>query len=268
MPRIWEQGLVATFSVPGYKDMILEHYAAFQRPGVEIEVHGVRDDAGARARAISGRAVNYAYLQHLHDHQILKNVRRAEQEGFDAVVIGAIQDPALQIAKSIVDIPVLGYGEVSMHVACLVGERFSVMAINPAIEQVLSRQIRDRGLTSRAAPTSYLECGYTDLEAAVAGEPAAFLQAFERAALTAINDHGADVLIPGQTIITELLWKAGITSVEGAVVLDPRVALLHTVDMLLDLKKAGAMISRRGFFWTTPPKELFDDVLDYYEDAE
>ncbi len=31
--RIWEQGLVATYSMPGYKALIEEHYRAFQRPG-------------------------------------------------------------------------------------------------------------------------------------------------------------------------------------------------------------------------------------------
>ena len=112
--RIWEQGLVATYSLPGYKEFILEHYAAYQRPGTEIEIHGVRDEASATSARIAGRAVNYAYLHRFHDTQIIENVRRAEREGFDAVIIGVLQDPGLAEARTVVDIPVIGYGEVSM----------------------------------------------------------------------------------------------------------------------------------------------------------
>src|SRR5687768_498307 len=115
--RIWEQGLVATYSLPGYKEFILEHYAAYQRADTEITVHGVRDDVSAAAAKIAGRAVNYAYLHRFHDAQIIENVRRAELEGFDAVIIGVLQDSGLKEARSVVDIPVVGYGEVSMLTA-------------------------------------------------------------------------------------------------------------------------------------------------------
>ena len=30
--RLWEQGLVATYTLPGYKELIHEHYDAFRRP--------------------------------------------------------------------------------------------------------------------------------------------------------------------------------------------------------------------------------------------
>ena len=52
--RVWEQGLVATYSLPGYKELILEHYAAFKRPDTVIEVHGVRDVANAASARIAG----------------------------------------------------------------------------------------------------------------------------------------------------------------------------------------------------------------------
>jgi len=48
-----------------------------------------------------------------------------------------------------------------------------------------------------------------------------------------------DVLLPGQTIIAELLWKSGVTELDGAVVLDPRLPLLRTAEMLVDLRRAG-----------------------------
>jgi allantoin racemase len=262
--RIWEQGLVATYSLPGYKELILEHYAAYQRPGTEIVVHGVRDAASEAAARIAGRAVNYAYLHRFHDTQIIENVRRAEREGFDAVIIGVLQDSGLKEARSVVDIPVLGYGEVSMLTACMHGSRFTFVCINPDMDPLVRAMIRDQGLESRAAPTAYLDCGYQDLSDAVAGKPQRFLAAFKAAARKAMSEHGVDVLLPGQTIIAELLWREGIREMDGALVLDPRLPLLRMAEMLIDMRRAGLGVSRRGFYWAKPPFELEQAVRAFY----
>lgn len=263
--RVWEQGLVATYSLPGYKGLVEAHYRAFQRPGTVVEVHGVKDETGEAASRIAGRAVNYAYLHRMHDNQILKNVLRAEREGFDAVLIGVLQDPGLREARSIVDIPVLGYGEVSMLTACMLGERFSFLCINSQMDALLRQMIRERGLETRATGTTYLDCGYEDLEAAVQGRSTRFLEAFESAAKRAVA-AGADVLLPGQTIIAELLWKAGITRFDDAVVLDPRLPMLRMAEMMVELRKVGMGASRRGFYWAKPPAELMAEMNRFYGD--
>lgn len=262
--RIWEQGLVATYSLPGYRELILEHYAAFQRPGTVIEIHGTRDDASETAARIAGRAVNHAYLHRFHDTQILENVRRAEREGFDAVIIGVLQDSALREARSIVDIPVLGYGEVSMLTACMHGSRFAFVGINPDMDPLVEEMIRYQGLQTRAAPTAYMECGYDDLSAAVQGRPERFLAAFDAAARKAMRDHRVDVLLPGQTIIAELLWRAGVKRIDEALVLDPRLPLLRMAEMLVDMRRGGFGVSRRGFYWAKPAPALDAGVKDFY----
>ncbi len=263
--RIWEQGLVATYALPGYRELILEHYAAYQRPGTEIAVHGTRDDASSAAAQIAGRAVNYGYLHRFHDNQILDNVRRAAAEGYDAVILGVLQDPVLREARSIVPIPVLGYGETSMLTACMLGARFTFVCINAPMDPLVRRMIRDTGLESRAAPTAYMDCGYDDFRDAVAGRPQRVIDAFQAAGRKAIKDHGVDVLLPGQTIIAELLWKSGVTELDGAVVLDPRLPLLRTAEMLVDLRRAGIGISQRGYDWAQPPADLTAAVRRFYD---
>ena len=266
--RIWEQGLVATYSLPGYKELILQHYAQYQRVDTEIVIHGVRDDASPSAAKIAGRAVNYAYLHRFHDTQIIENVRRAEREGFDAVIIGVLQDSGLQVARSMVDIPVIGYGEISMLTAVMHGSRFAFVCINPDMDPLVQKMIHDLGLASRAAPTAYMDCGYPDLHDAVNGKPERFLTAFRDASKTAMRKHGVDVLLPGQTIIAELLWREGIRELDGALVLDPRLPLLRMAEMLVDMRKAGFGTSRRGFFWSRPPAELVQGVDDFYATPE
>jgi allantoin racemase len=266
--RIWEQGLVATYSLPGYKEMILEHYAQFQRADTEIVIHGVRDDPSAMAASIAGRAVNYAYLHRYHDTQIIENVRRAEREGFDAVIIGVLQDPGLQVARSVVDIPVIGYGEVSMLTAVMHGSRFAFVCINPDMDPLIRAMIREQGLETRAAPTAFMECGYPDLTDAVAGRPEVFLNAFKAASRKVMLEHGVDVLLPGQTIIAELLWREDMRELDGALILDPRLPLLRMAEMLVDMRKAGLGTSRRGFYWKKPPADLEQGVRDFYASPE
>jgi len=261
--RIWEQGLVATYSLPGYKELIAEHYRAFQRPDTVIEIHGVKDDVSETAAKIAGRAVNFAYLHRMHDNQILRNIIRAEKEGFDAVLIGVLQDPGLREARGIVDIPVLGYGEVSMLTALTLGERFSFLCINPQMEPLVAQMVRERGLEARAAPTTYMDCGYPDLRAAVQGDAKNFLAAFEKAAKQA-TQRGVDVLLPGQTIIAELLWKQGVTRFDEAVVLDPRLPMLRMAEMLVEMRKAGIGTARRGFYLARPPADLAAAVEQFY----
>ena len=72
------------------------------------------------------------------------------------------------------------------------------------------------------------------------------------------------VLLPGQTIVADLLWRAGIRALEGALVLDPRLPLLHMAEMLVDMRRAGYGVSRRGFYWARPPADLEQGVRDFY----
>ena len=86
--RFWEQGLVATYSLPGYKELIRRHYDGLGLVEVDLALHGVRDPEGSSATAIAGEAVKYASLHRQHELAVTENARKAEELGFDAVVIG------------------------------------------------------------------------------------------------------------------------------------------------------------------------------------
>lgn len=150
-----------------------------------------------------------------------------------------------------------------MLTACMLGERFSFVCINPQMEQLVRQTIRERGMEARAAPTTYMECGYEALYAGVQGDVEPFMRAFDVAARRAVKE-GVDVLLPGQTIIAELLWKAGITRIDEAVVLDPRLPMLRMAEMLVDMRKAGMGVCRRGFYWAKPPADLVEAMNQFY----
>ena len=61
------------------------------------------------------------------------------------------------------DIPVAGYGEAAMHVACMLGRRFSVVLFNPALRDLIEEEIARAGLAARAAPHALVAAEYGDV---------------------------------------------------------------------------------------------------------
>lgn len=55
--------------------------------------------------------------------EILRMVREAEREGYDAAIIWCAGDPALRAARELVDIPVIGPGEAMRVLSSMMGAR-------------------------------------------------------------------------------------------------------------------------------------------------
>src|SRR5262249_45794529 len=81
------------------------------KTAVVISIHGLSPH-----RAI---AEQYRYLEFLDTAEVMDNGLRAEKEGYDAFVLGNIFDPGLHELRELLNIPVLGLCESSVHVACL-----------------------------------------------------------------------------------------------------------------------------------------------------
>jgi allantoin racemase len=80
---------------------------------------------------------------------ILERVVLSEKEGADAVLIWGGHDPSLISSRSLVDIPVIGPGSASMHIAAFLADYFSLIVQLPEVEQLAWRQIRDYRLEQK-----------------------------------------------------------------------------------------------------------------------
>ena len=65
-------------------------------------------------------------MWHLTRNEIVETVIQAEKDGYDAVVVLCNMDIGVPEARSMVDIPVLGPGEVTMTYATLLGAKFGI----------------------------------------------------------------------------------------------------------------------------------------------
>jgi len=59
--------------------------------------------------------------------EVMKKAKALEEEGFDAIVNACVLGPGSPQAAQVVDIPVLDPGEVAMHVASMLGHKFSLL---------------------------------------------------------------------------------------------------------------------------------------------
>jgi allantoin racemase len=177
----------------------------------------------------------------------LELVKQAEKAGYDAVVLACFSDPGLEAAREAVSIPVVGIEESTLHMAAMLGHKFSIMTSR--CQRVPSRMehVVRLGLESRLASVRPLEMSVLEMDA----EPERAKARIMEVAGAAVQQDGAEVIILG---CAGLAGYAGDIERElGVVVLDPTPIALKTAELLVSL---GLRHSKHGLY-ATPPAKLF-----------
>ena len=109
-------------------------------------------------------SIESSYDETLAAYHMMPLVKRANDEKYDAIVIACFSDPGLDSAKEISDIPVIGIEEATLHIASMLGHKFSVMT-------GMSRRIPTRewhavlrGVTSTYASSPALDMSVLEMD--------------------------------------------------------------------------------------------------------
>lgn len=165
--------------------------------------------------------------------------------GHDAVVIAAFGDPGVAGIREALDIPVVGMTEAALASACLLGRRFSIVAISRRITAWYREAVEANGLIGRLASLRALDEPLRDI-AAVQSDHAARLKALCAAA---VEEDGADVIILGGAPLAGLARTiAGQIAVP---VVDGVSSAVRHAETLAALKPGAA---RAGSFAPPPTK--------------
>ena len=97
-----------------------EMLSAYAWPGTEISVDCIPGGP---------ESIESAYDEVLASPYVVEMSLQAEKEGFDAVIVYCGSDPAVDAAREVVDIPVIGPGKASKLVASDLGYKFSVLTV-------------------------------------------------------------------------------------------------------------------------------------------
>lgn len=116
----------------------------------------------------------------------------AERAGtFDGLIVAAFGDPGLAGIKELFDVPVVGMTEAALASACLLGQRFSIIAISHRIEAWYRECVAANGLASRLASIRSLQSPLRDIGSVQQDHT----HALEDMSLRAVREDGADVII-------------------------------------------------------------------------
>lgn len=116
----------------------------------------------------------------------------AERAGqYDGIVIDAFGDPGLLGIKELVDVPVVGMTEAALASACLLGQRFSIIAISSRIKAWYLETVERSHLSTRLASIRSLN----DTLQNVGTVQVDHLARLKELALQAVTEDGADVII-------------------------------------------------------------------------
>ncbi|WP_433234469.1 aspartate/glutamate racemase family protein [Actinomadura nitritigenes] len=259
--RIWHQSFTVLDDVPHYRDALARHLRSQAAPGTEIDFHGMR--AGTYPSDYPGTHIGYAYLAGLHKEQFAHAALRAQDEGYDAFLIATIPDTAYEEVRTIVDIPVIAFGQTSVLMAGTLGDRVGIVNFIAALEPQLRRNMRDYRLGRLVGPIVQVETEFADVMAAYA-DPEPLLDAFTRAAREAIAD-GANVIVPGEGPLNVFLADQGVSRVDDVPVLDSLGTCVRVAELrAAQYRATGLAPARTGFYGARPPRPLIDAARDFY----
>lgn len=261
MLKIWHQSLTSIEHVPAYRDAVITHIQKVARPDVEVVLHGMASET--YPSDYPGHFITYSYLQNLHKEQFIRNALIAESAGYDCMFIGTIPDVGLLEARTLVDIPVIGYGQASFHIASMLGDRIGIVNFLEPLAVQLRSNAERYGLGGKLGPIVQTSIGFYDVLAGFEN-PQRVIDSFIASAEEAIA-LGADVIVPGEGPLNVFLAAHGISRIGDVPVVDSFAAGIKMCESLTDLKlNSGVTMTRKGFFNAKPPEEAVKKLRAFY----
>jgi allantoin racemase len=177
----------------------------------------------------------------------LELVKKANEAGYDAVILACFSDPGLEAAREISKIPVIGIEESTLHMAAMLGAKFSIMT--PRKKRIPSKyeHVHIRGLSHFLASVRSLDLSVAETDS----DPAKTKQRLMEVAKVAAVKDGAEVIIMGCAGMAG--YAREIEEALNVKVLDPAAVALKTAEAMVDL---GLTHSKAGLF-ATPPEKVF-----------
>src|SRR2546429_394179 len=146
----------------------------------------------------SATLVDCYYEDLVFDMYIVEAGLRAEEEGFDAVIMDTVSDSGLYALRSRLSIPVVGPGLVSYAVAIMLGKRFSIVTMWDKWRHIYEKNLDVYPLWEKCASIRAVNIP-PDIEALFAGKEEEMFAKLTAEAQKAIDEDGADVILLGST---------------------------------------------------------------------
>jgi allantoin racemase len=257
MIRIWHQSMTTLEELPGYARLMQAHAQRVCDPATVVDLHGLRE--GTHAPGVAPiQAAGLAWLHELNSLQIVENVIRAGDEGYDAVAMSCFGDPKLDVCRSLVDIPVLSAFETSLLVASTSGRAFGFLVPTESAVRNTRRRIAHYGYEHRSVAVVACDPPVTEYDLATAFDGNGALVERLVAQMRQMVAAGVDIVIPAEGVLNAVLVHNEISNVDGAPVLDSYGAVIAMAEMLARLQRATGLRNSRKGMYSRPDRALVE----------
>lgn len=210
------------------------------------------------------RTAFYRYLDHLASRKVFYLAQHAEEEGFDGVIVNCCGDPTVWELRQALNIPVVGILEAALLQSNLIAPKIGIVHISPynipeTMEKVVSYHQGEHVVACK--PIHGWE--NADLEEAMVDSTKRVTAFIETA--RELIDMGAEAILPACSLLSptvrftpgmEGIYPDGLTSVDGAAIIDVESAAVKMLENLIDLRRGGSSWISRKFTYAQPDAEL------------
>lgn len=176
---------------------------------------------------------------------VLEKVKEAEEKAFDAVFLDCMGDIALNAAREIARIPVIGPCQASMAFASMLGDRFSVVTVLKSVTPIFWRKAREYGLVQNLASVRSVEVPVLELDTK---RDLTKKKLVEESRL-AVEQDGADVIILGCTGMVGM--ARDVQEDVGVPVIDPVPVSMKLAKIMAELRMVQSSKA-----YPSPPRKL------------
>jgi allantoin racemase len=194
--------------------------------------------------------LEYNYYEVLIGEKLLHCIKKAENEGYAACIIGCYYDPFLQAAREICEnMIVTGPAEAAMHIGTTLGSSFSVLVVRNKTMPEMKANVYHHGFGHQLASFRSLEIGVQQLQE----NPEFTKERMRQEIKKAVEEDHAEVILLGCTI--QMGFFRQLQEEFQVPVIDANIAPLKYAEFLCGLKeKAGWYFSKSGLY-ESPQKE-------------
>ena len=168
----------------------------------------------------------------------------AERDGVDAVVIDCMGDPGLKAGREAVAIPVLGPCETSMHIAAMLGQKFSIVTVLESCVPMFQNSAAVYGVAGKLASVRWVDIPVLGLK----GDHGEIIGSLVEQSLEAIQNEGAHAIIFGCTgmkgCAEGVAHGLAAKGYGGVPVIDPMPVTIRMAEAFV---KAGLTQSKRTY---------------------
>jgi allantoin racemase len=165
----------------------------YARPDTKIVTKQAKEGA---------RSFESAYEEVLSAMEVFRLVKEANERKYDAVVLACFGDPHITGSREISDIPIYGIAQASMHLASIIGNKFSVVAPSKWMKPAIEQSVRHLGLETRLASVRTMQIPVLTAERDRNSD--SFINSIVEASRKAIDEDYAEVIILGCSVLAGL----------------------------------------------------------------